>query len=227
MFSPKNPILNVQKDILFFRIIGAVVALSLTLITFSFKNFDRDDKAKNSIYTPITIAEETIIVRKPKPKNTVVKKQSQNFVKGRNETIIAPDTQVILNASLGELPFPEFPSQEKPIVPKTFVFSATDVEEEAIFNAGDFYDFLDKNLLYPKTAELNNLTGTVNVHFIVRKDGTVDIEYIDGSPYLEFKIEAKRVIMLTSGKWIPAKVKKKGVDMRCVIPISFDEPDIY
>lgn len=103
-------------------------------------------------------------------------------------------------------------------------FDASDVEEQPKFgkNDNEFYEFLSKNLVYPKVAKDKGITGTVWVTFFIDRDGTVSNIKTDGKEDPSLEEEAKRLVKLSSGNWTPAKYKGKSVRMICKIPIDFD-----
>lgn len=104
------------------------------------------------------------------------------------------------------------------------VFEIFDVSSKADFPGG--YDSLNayiaSNIIYPPSAIEKGIEGTVNVVFVVRKDGTLTNVTILGTPKNTLlEAEAIRVIKSTSGMWIPAKQRDKNVNMRFRIPIKF------
>jgi protein TonB len=98
----------------------------------------------------------------------------------------------------------------------------TIVEEGATFEGGmsKFYDYVKKNLDYPKSAKKMGVEGKVFVQFVINKDGSVtDVQAIKGigSGCDE---EAVRVVS-ASPKWTPAKQRGATVRQKMVIPIVF------
>lgn len=116
------------------------------------------------------------------------------------------------------------------------------VEEMAEFPGGlpKFYEYLRKNIIYPKDAKKLKVKGTVYVEFYIKEDGYVDQDSVRTLPP-EFlkenfppnfnnkettelpescKIEAVRVIS-DSPRWIPGKRRGVPVKQRIVMPIRF------
>ena len=103
---------------------------------------------------------------------------------------------------------------------KVYTFVA--MENPPSFPGGitKFYEFLGKNIKYPKQAMENNVQGTVKVFFIVEKDGSItNIEVPEkiGSGLDE---EAMRVMRL-SPKWVMGIQSGKPVRVKYNIPIKF------
>ncbi|MBM3435549.1 MAG: TonB family protein, partial [Bacteroidetes bacterium] len=99
----------------------------------------------------------------------------------------------------------------------------TVVESAPEFIGGDkaFQEFIKSNMIYPKEAAVNGITGTVYIAFIINQEGAVsDVKVIrSANPLLDN--EAMRVIQLTSGKWKPGLQKGKAVKVQMVIPVKF------
>ena len=104
------------------------------------------------------------------------------------------------------------------------VFEIFDVSEKASFRGGDegLQRFIAENITYPPMALENDMQGTVNVMFVVDKQGRVkDIAILGGKKGFGLEDEAMRVIKMTSGRWSPAKQRDKAVNMRFRIPVKF------
>jgi hypothetical protein len=103
------------------------------------------------------------------------------------------------------------------------------VEIKASFMGGEsgWKKFLDQNInpgrVFRKLPkDINHISETVTVQFIVCVDGTVcEIKTLNNvSPPLAE--EAERVVNLSSGKWVPSIHKGKQVKAFRIIPISFN-----
>jgi TonB family protein len=83
-------------------------------------------------------------------------------------------------------------------------------------------DFLKAKIIYPEYSRQNCISGTINVSFVIDKDGIVHDAKVQDGPGIDLDDEALRVIKLTSGQWvIPAGY---NVKTNIVQPIRFD-PD--
>ncbi|MBK6275069.1 MAG: TonB family protein [Saprospirales bacterium] len=73
-------------------------------------------------------------------------------------------------------------------------------------------DFLSKNLVYPKEANLNRFEGKTFISFCVNENGSLSDFKIQKSSYKILDEEAMRVAQLMNN-WVPAhqdgKAKKK------------------
>lgn len=104
------------------------------------------------------------------------------------------------------------------------IFETFDVSEKATFPEGDegLQRFIAENITYPPMALENDMQGTVNVMFVVDKNGRVkDIKILGGKKGFGLEEEAMRVIKKTSGRWKPAKHRDITVNMRFRIPVKF------
>ena len=96
------------------------------------------------------------------------------------------------------------------------------VDEMPQFPGGPsaLFEFISKNIQYPKEAEDANLQGRVIVSFVVEKDGSVSnakvVRPID--PLLD--AEALRVVN-SMPKWIPGKQNGEAFRVKYTIPVTF------
>lgn len=95
---------------------------------------------------------------------------------------------------------------------------------DAKFIGGDsaFYDFLDKNLIFPESKKEEDIYLNVIVTFTISREGTILDLGSNTEGDLAFKYEAEKVIGLTSGKWIPAMKNQENVINIFRIGISFE-----
>lgn len=96
------------------------------------------------------------------------------------------------------------------------------VDEMPQFPGGPsaLFEFISKNIQYPKEAEDANLQGRVIVSFVVEKDGSVSnakvVRPID--PLLD--AEALRVVN-SMPKWIPGKQNGEAIRIKYTVPVTF------
>jgi periplasmic protein TonB len=80
--------------------------------------------------------------------------------------------------------------------------------------------FLEKNVKYPAADKENNLQGTVLLHFIVERNGSLTNIKVLKSPSASMSAEAIRVLKL-SPKWKPGINNGKPVRSEYAMPIRF------
>lgn len=119
-----------------------------------------------------------------------------------------------------------FKGQQKPNSNKDIDISQEDVfslvEEMPEFPGGSsaMLGYIAGNIVYPKDARENNISGTVYVSFIVSKDGYVsNVEVIRGIHWM-LDNEAKRVIA-SMPQWNPGKQNGNAVHVRLNLPVRF------
>ncbi|MBK7966704.1 MAG: energy transducer TonB [Bacteroidetes bacterium] len=101
---------------------------------------------------------------------------------------------------------------------KTFIW----VEEMPMFLGGEneMLKFIRKNIKYPSAARENNISGIVNISFIVDQKGEIkNIELLRGIGG-GCEEEAIRVIK-TMPTWKPGKQNGQAVNVQFQLPISF------
>lgn len=82
--------------------------------------------------------------------------------------------------------------------------------------------FLQSKIIYPEFSSQNCIAATIQVSFMIQKDGRVTDARVQHGPGIDLDDEALRVIKLTSGKWnIPADYTRA---VRVVLPVRF-KPD--
>jgi len=80
--------------------------------------------------------------------------------------------------------------------------------------------FLKTITVYPDSARLNNIEGTVYVSFIVGKDGHLSDIYLVRGKNKFLDAEALRVVRLMPA-WIPGRQNDKNVRVQFTLPIKF------
>jgi TonB family protein len=83
-----------------------------------------------------------------------------------------------------------------------------------------FYQFINKNTKYPRTAYQNNTSGKVIISFVVERDGSLTDVKVKRGIGDGCDEEAMRVIKLSS-PWIPGTQGGKPVRVAYSVPISF------
>lgn len=84
--------------------------------------------------------------------------------------------------------------------------------------------FLGANIKYPELARKALIQGRVMLSFIIEKDGAVsDIQVTEGV-HVALNTEAVRVLMLTDGMWIPARIDESPVRCAFLLPVKFAIP---
>lgn len=103
----------------------------------------------------------------------------------------------------------------------------TFVEEEAAFvgGAAAFSEYLQHNIVYPKSAIHKNKQGKCFLKFIVNENGSIsDVTVQRGVPNCPECDAAAVKVIESMPRWIPAKMKGKPVRCWINIPISFTLP---
>lgn len=111
---------------------------------------------------------------------------------------------------------PQIEQQQEP------VYEQDKVDKRAEFTGGMMkqIEFMMQNLKYPKEAEKDGASGTVRVHFIVEKDGTLTDVKVPDSVHPALDAEGIRLVK-SMPKWTPAKVKGKTVRSKMILPVQF------
>jgi TonB family protein len=82
------------------------------------------------------------------------------------------------------------------------------------------FEFLSKNIQYPKDAEKAKLQGRVIVTFVVKKDGSIADAKVVKSVAPSLDAEALRVINAMPN-WTPGKQGGQPVNVKYTVPLTF------
>lgn len=100
------------------------------------------------------------------------------------------------------------------------VFEVVDKMPSFPGGQGAMFDFMARNIQYPKVAEENGVQGCVIVTFIVKKDGSLSYVRIVKSVDPALDKEALRLIK-SMPKWSPGINKGKYVNVKFTVPVTF------
>jgi TonB family protein len=84
----------------------------------------------------------------------------------------------------------------------------------------DFYQFIAKNIRYPKEDHDKGIQGRVLLQMVIEKDGSLDDIKVMRTPSGSLAEEAVRVLKLAP-KWTPGIQNGRPVRVQYVIPINF------
>lgn len=100
------------------------------------------------------------------------------------------------------------------------IFLVVEKHPEFVGGSSKFYQYVGQEIRYPLEARKNDIEGTVNVQFIIEKDGSIsDVKAIDGIGY-GCDEEAIRVVQ-NAGTFQPGVQRGKPVQVRMTLPIEF------
>ncbi|MFZ4796868.1 MAG: energy transducer TonB [Bacteroidia bacterium] len=100
------------------------------------------------------------------------------------------------------------------------LFDGNDVQKMPEF-PGDLYDFLAKEIKYPKSALENGIQGKVTLSFVIDKNGVVNQIEVLGKVGFGCDEEAIRVIK-EMPKWKAGEQNNRKVAVKMVLPIVFE-----
>ncbi|MCE6991900.1 energy transducer TonB [Dyadobacter sp. CY323] len=100
--------------------------------------------------------------------------------------------------------------------------SSPSIFHNAEFPSGKaaMYDYLSRNIKYPKSLRKRGIEGKVFVSFVVHTDGSLRHVTIFGSPHELLSQEALRVVK-SMPKWKPGSRDEKLVAVKYNLPIAF------
>ena len=219
MESKKSKKANMDRFQAIFLNIGLLVSISIAITAFEWKTLE--DIVVVDLGTGYI--EEFIdpkITEIPPPEPPKPKKMVREFIETEEPEVEIPDDLLFDQDDLIDiddyLDLTEPPVEVADNGP--IVFAEKMPEPIGGFKA--FYDYVSKNLMYPRRAKSMGVEGKVFVQFIVDKDGQIiDVKVIKGIG-AGCDEEAERVIS-EAPKWNPGKQRGVPVKVIKVLPITF------
>ncbi|MCF8257279.1 MAG: energy transducer TonB [Flavobacteriales bacterium] len=219
----KNPGADLEKKRSLFMLAGYVVALSVVLVAFEWKTFERSASDLGQLIAQdheeeiIPITEQEINPPPPPPPPPPPAPEI-NIVDDDVEIEDEVEIQDVEADQKTEIAEIQQPVEEEPAEPDFF----TIVEDMPSFPGGDgaLLKYIAENVKYPPIAKENGITGVVYVSYVVDRDGSVkDVKVVRGAdPFLDK--EAVRVVKTLKG-YKPGKQRGKPVPVQFTIPIRF------
>jgi len=217
----KNPDADLEKKRSLFMLAGYVVALSVVLVAFEWKTFERGAGDLGQLVAQdleeeiIPITEQEI---KPPPPPPPPPPPAPEIEVVDDDVEIEDEVEIQDVEADAKTEIVEQPVEEEPAEPDFF----TIVEDMPSFPGGDaaLLKFIAENVKYPPIAKENGITGVVYVSYIVDRDGSVkEVKVVRGAdPFLDK--EAVRVVKTLKG-YKPGKQRGKPVPVQFTIPIRF------
>lgn len=208
-----------------FMEIGLVISLAIVIIMFSVsqrekvvENFDMGTIADEVEVIDVTVEEEPEVPKEHVQQQTVA--------------VITDILQVVRNDAQIETNFEFADYEDEDIVLAPIQVETEEIVEETIFltaeqkpsfQGGDlnvFRNWVQSRLEYPELARENNIQGTVNLTFVIEKDGTLTNIQVLSSPDSMLSEEVIKV-MTRSPKWEAARQRDMPIRFRYSMPIVF------
>lgn len=225
MISQKPKFANLEKKRTIFWQTGMIIALSLALLAFNWKTYDKLDFSYNRRaidQTPEDIVQ--ITLQKP-PEPPKVERPRVNLAINIVDDESPVDNDVTIDAGIDPLdsvpvytPTPANKDEES--IAEEEIFKV--VESMPAFPGGDaaLYSYLENKMVYPETAKGAGISGTVYLTFVVEKDGSItDVKLLRGIGG-GCDEEALRVIR-NMPRWTPGKQRSIPVRVQYNFGVKF------
>jgi protein TonB len=204
--------------------IGFIISLTLMLAAFEWRTSDN--------YLPVLQFNKSEVIEELLPVNTTQKKPLPPPPVPRpvytinpvdNNDPVPDDFPKIDAGDNPDNPIPDYlPAlpEDKPDPGEDTVFLVVEKMPEFPGGETELYRFLGKNVRYPQAAREVGISGTVNIGFVVEKDGSLSSLTILRSPHALLSEEALRVMSLMPA-WSPGEQRGKQVRVSFSIPFKF------
>lgn len=231
MEQKKHPKADLSRKAGLFFNIGLIISLALVITAFEWRFYDDLEAVSLGDLEEETVEmlEIPIIAVPPPPPPVVVSptivEAPEDEIEPEEEILFEEDepVEVVENRTdapvLLDVPISNTPPPKEEVNDnEPFIISEVMPEPKGGYKK--FYEFLKKNLNYPKTARRMMLEGKVYVQFIVEKDGSLtDIHVVKGIGG-GCDEEAIRVLQ-KAPKWKPGLQRGRPVRVKKAIPIIF------
>ncbi|MDF9799823.1 protein TonB [Catalinimonas alkaloidigena] len=220
MENKKNRTFNLESKRGLHFSIGLVVSLAIITLAFEWKSYDRGPIVNFGSQETVfdEVKDMPVTVHQP-PKPPAVLPEIKAIPDDEEPEVdmdFMLDIDIDQSTAIAEYVPEDIPDEKPDDTP--FIF----VEEEPTPAGGmqSFYQYLSKNLNYPKKAIRNGTEGKVYVQFVVNTDGSLtNLKVLKGiSP--ECDQEALRVLA-NAPKWKPGKQRGRAVRVQMSMPIVF------
>jgi protein TonB len=212
-----------NKSFLFFNL-GLVASLSLTILAFNYKVYDKPERMELAQKAALVeeLIEPPVTEHQPPPPQltqpTVIEVPNEEVIE--EEIKINMDIETHIDDHLAEMAPVAAPVIEEEKEDPHQVFLVVEETAAPLGGLSAFYEFVKSNMKYPAPAKRMDIEGRVFVQFIVEKDGSItDVQTVKGIGG-GCDEEAVRVVQ-SSPKWKPAKQRGRPVRQRMVLPITF------
>ena len=223
----KSPKADIENTKLFYRELGLIIALGITLTAFEWSTADKKEAVFEEETAVVIEVEQVPITTEappPPPEAPKVPVLSDQIDIVDDNIVVDTDLFISLedDASMGvEIMDYVADVYEEEIVEEAIPFSL--VEEKPSFMGGHanaFSRWVGKNLVYPDVARENGIQGKVTLQFTIEADGSItNIKVLRGiDPSLDK--EAVRVVA-SSPKWKPGKQRDRAVRVTYNFPVHF------
>lgn len=218
--------IDLEHSKMIFREIGLIIALSIVLVAFELRSYDKRDIGLLSRSLDDVPEEFVEITQHEKPLPPPETPQQSTIISiVENELEVEEDIEINVEAdqsTIIEEYRPEIPMdlEEEEVMEEEPIFVI--VESMPAFPGGEEarLQFLNDNVRYPTMAREAGIQGRVFVEFVIEKDGSVTnvrvVRGIGGG----CDEEAIRVVE-SMPKWIPGKQRNVPVRVRFNMPIRF------
>ena len=224
MIDKKSPKGDLDKRKNTFLIIGFVVVLALIYV--GFELFATTDMAKDMGIQDeevfMVLDEDVIATDVPPPPPPPVQQQAEAIIKIVEDNIkVNTDFDFSQDFSLDDIIEEYIPIEiVEEDVDNTPPLRFVEEMPEPIGGMEAMYAFINSIVKYPEVARNNGIQGSVQVEFVVERDGSIGNVRVVFGVYPELDQEAVRVIKMLP-KWKPGKQMGKAVRCFYQIPIRF------
>jgi len=202
---------------------GLCISMALVLAAFQYKAFDRVVKAPGFEVIGL-IDDDMIPITIPKPPDPPPLPEMRELTTAPDDQVIDEPDVIVNTEAHSDTQVRDFSpgdfSKPEPEVEDNIIYERPEVLPEFPGGLAALYQYLGKNIKYPRQAQELRIQGTVFISFVVEKDGSVTqislLRGIGGG----CDEEALRVVQ-NMPRWNPGKMGTHTVRASFSLPIRF------
>jgi len=221
MEAKKNPRVSLEKKRILFLQIGFLIALSVVLIAFEYKSYEKT--TYNLGQLNLDDLEEEIIPITPPPEKEKAPQPEQIIIVEND--VVLNDSIIIEDTESDEDEVIEIEEEDDEeffmVVESMPEFKCMKFGRKKFCGDLGLMKYFAENTKYPPIAKEYNITGKVYVQFIVEKDGSVTNVKVAREIDKHLDAEAVRVVK-SLPKYKPGKQRGRPVRVMFTVPITFE-----
>ena len=222
MEAKKSPRANLEKKKSIFLQAGIIITMLSVLSAFEWKQYERSEHRMQELSDIFYDIEDIPIMHREEP-------EPPEPPPSQDIDIVDDNAEIDYNFEIDNEAFattviepfvPAVNSNPEPEVDEDYVFVAADVMPSFPGGMAEMFKYIARNINYPQIARDHNITGTVNLSFVVERDGSItNVQVLRGIGG-GCDEEAVRVIK-SMPRWNPGMQRSEPVRVRFSIPVTF------
>lgn len=223
MKPKKSQKANLEKSRFIYFQVGLIIALAFVLFAFELASKEKTIENENMLSSQLFLEDDVMLsVKQRQPEKKKI--EIYTIINKVDDDNLTVDDPVF---SFGEID-PGASFDLSLFVHPVEIFDDTNeyitVRDMPLFNGGnpdkEFTRYIKQHLRYPERAQINGVSGTVILTFVINKQGLIENLDVFNPAHPDLDREAMSVVG-KSPPWTPGKQNGKPVRVRYYFPVTF------